>query len=135
MRSSVAWGWLRCMPGSGHSIHMLKILGGQAKDITQLCYWSTYFIIHRKESKIITQGSLVYACNYSFSFVTHGVLSFLVFSVYAGSGNVLTPRKVFSTLILLFFARLYFLQFVLYCLLHISEMSVAVKRIQVTNEI
>lgn len=90
--------------------------------------------MHRKESKIITQGSLLYACNYSFSFVTHVVLSFLVFSVYAGSGNVLIPRTVFSTLILLFFARLYFLQFVLYCLLHISEMSVAVKRIQVINK-
>ena len=93
-----------------------------------VCY---YTLLYRKESKIITQGSLVYACNYSLSFITLGILSFAVFSTHAGLGNVLTPKKVFSTLTMLFFIRLYFLQFVLYCLLHISEMSVAVKRIQV----
>ena len=89
------------------------------------------FFYCRKESKIIIQGSLVYACNYSISFITLSVLSFVVFSTYTGLGNVLTPKKVFSTLILLFFVRLFFLQLLLYCLLHISEMSVAVKRIQV----
>ena len=87
----------------------------------------------RKESKIITQGSLLFACNFSVSLITHGILSFVVFSTYAGLGNVLTPKKVFSTLVLLFFIRLYFLHLLLYCLLHISEMSVAVKRIQVSS--
>ena len=75
----------------------------------------------------------MYACNFSLAFITLGVLSFVVFSTYAALGNVLTPKKVFSTLLLLFFVRLYFLQFILNCLLHISEMSVAVKRIQVIN--
>ena len=120
-----AWEWAF----HKHVKNIRKLDTGQ---YTALCVINFYC---REESKIITQGSLVYAYNYSVSFITLGILSFVVFSTHVGLGNVLTPKKVFSTLILLFFVRLFFLQLVLYCLLHISEMSVAVKRIQVSNYI
>ncbi|XP_065897571.1 ATP-binding cassette sub-family C member 4-like [Dysidea avara] len=86
--------------------------------------------IRRKESRIITQASLIYGCNLAFFYVTIGLLSFVVFSTYAGLENTLTPKKVFTSLILLSFARRFFVVFLVYCLLRLTEMSVSLKRIK-----
>ncbi|XP_065897567.1 ATP-binding cassette sub-family C member 4-like isoform X2 [Dysidea avara] len=86
--------------------------------------------IRRKESRIITQASMIYGCNLALFYNAIGVLSFMIFSTYAGSGNTLTPKKVFTSLILLSFSRRYFVQFLVYCLLRTTEMSVSLKRIK-----
>ena len=98
-----------------------------------LYYLLTCYV--RKESRIITQASMIYGCNLALFYNAIGVLSFMIFSTYAGSGNTLTPKKVFTSLILLSFSRRYFVQFLVYCLLRTTEMSVSLKRIKVLTAI
>ncbi|XP_065902912.1 ATP-binding cassette sub-family C member 4-like isoform X2 [Dysidea avara] len=86
--------------------------------------------IRKKESRIITQGSLIHAFNTAFLYVSMVVLNFVTFSTYTGSGNDLTPRKVFSALILFSFMKLFFIEFMVICLLHYTEMYVALQRIE-----
>ncbi|XP_065887047.1 ATP-binding cassette sub-family C member 4-like isoform X2 [Dysidea avara] len=86
--------------------------------------------IRKKESRIITQASLINGCNLAIFYTSTGLLSFAIFSTYAGSGNILTPKKVFTSLILLSFAKRFLVQLMVYCLLHTAEMSVALKRIE-----
>ncbi|XP_065914062.1 ATP-binding cassette sub-family C member 4-like isoform X2 [Dysidea avara] len=86
--------------------------------------------IRKKESKIITHASLIYGSSIGVFYTLIGLLSFVTFSTYVGLGNTLNPQKVFTTLLLLNFARLFFVHFVVYCLLQITEVSVSLKRIE-----
>ena len=61
------------------------------------------------------------------------LLSFITFSTYAGVGNALSPKIVFTAITLLSFIRLYCIQFFVLAFLGLSELSVAVKRIEVSN--
>ena len=87
----------------------------------------------RKESKLITQASIIRACNLAFAYVSLNVLNFLTFSTYTASGNDLTPRTVFTFISLISFGRLYFVHFLIIFLLSISEVRVAMKRIKVNQ--
>ena len=95
-----------------------------------LCQSIFYF---RKESRVITQASLIYACNTSLFYTMTGILSFVTFATYAGLGNTLNPQKVFTSLLLMNFARLFFIHFMVYCVLHSTELSVSIKRIEVSD--
>jgi len=64
-----------------------------------------------------------------------GILSFITFSTYVGLGNTLNPQKVFTSLTLLHFARLFFVHFMVLCLLQATELSVSIKRIEVKNHV
>ena len=85
----------------------------------------------RKESRIITQASLIYGCNISLSHTMTAILGFVTFSTYAGLGNALNPQKVFTGLTLLNFAKLIFVDFMIFSLLQTAELSVSLKRIEV----
>ena len=61
------------------------------------------------------------------------LLNFTTFSTYAGLGNALSPRKVFTAITLFSFIRLYCVQFFVLAFLGLSELSVAVKRIEVSE--
>ena len=90
-------------------------------------------VVVRKESRLITQASLIRASNMAFFYVSLNILSFLTFSVYAGSGNDLTPRTVFTVIALISFGRIYFVLFLVMFLLSTSELRVALKRIKVNQ--
>ena len=85
----------------------------------------------RKESRLITQASMIRACNLVFFYIGLPFLNFVTFSTYAGSGNELTARKVFTVISLFSFVRLYFINLFVYFMLTTSEVMVALKRIQV----
>ena len=61
------------------------------------------------------------------------LLNFTTFSTYAGLGNALSPRVVFTAITLLSFVRLYCIQFFVLGFLGLSELLVAVKRIEVSK--
>ena len=91
------------------------------------------YIFHRKESKTITRASLIrglsQACFGSLSII----LNFVTFSIYTGLGNVLTPRKVFTVIVLFGIMRRYFYYGLVLGALGISEMWVSLKRIEVSD--
>ena len=63
------------------------------------------------------------------------LLTFTTFSTYAGLGNTVSPRKVFTAITLFSFIRLYCIQFFVLAFLGLSELSVAIGRIEVSEEI
>ena len=88
-------------------------------------------MIFREESKLITQASMIRASNLALFFVSLNILNFLTFSVYTGSGNMLTPRIVFTVISLITFGRIYLVLFFVMFLLSMSELRVALTRIKV----
>ena len=92
------------------------------------------FIILRKESRIITQASMIQGINLVLYYSSLSLLSFTTFSTYAGLGNALSPKKVFTAITLFSFIRLYCIYFLVFAFLSLSELSVAIKRIEVSGE-
>jgi len=88
---------------------------------------------YRKESRTITQASLIRGLNQACYSSLLSILNFVTFSAYAGSGNVLTPRKVFTVITLFTFMRQYFYYFLVVGTLGMSEMWVSLKRIEVSD--
>ncbi|XP_065919840.1 ATP-binding cassette sub-family C member 4-like [Dysidea avara] len=86
--------------------------------------------IRKKESRLITQASMIRAGNLAFLFVAVNLLNFVTFSTYTGSGNTLTAKKVFTFISLISFASFFFVNYVVQFLLSVSEMLVATQRIQ-----
>ena len=86
----------------------------------------------RKESKIIGQASMIYTFDSAFFYLALTLLGYVTFSTYAGAGNSLNPRKVFTALTLFALLRWYCVQFVNIALLGFSEFYVAYKRIKVS---
>jgi len=89
----------------------------------------------RKESKIISQASMVFIFDSAFYYMALTVLSFITFSTYAGTENTLTPKKVFTAITLFALLRLYCVQFLNIALLALSELYVAYKRIRVSSQL
>ena len=85
----------------------------------------------RLESTLILKGGLVRAFSLAFMIVSITIMSFIVFSVYTGTGGILTPKKVFTVLSLLINLRLTSVHFVVQNALAMSEGHVAISRIQV----
>ena len=77
------------------------------------------------------KGSTIRAFNLGYFSFSLPVILFVVFSVYVSLGEELTPKRVFTTISLLSFARISSVHFIVQCALYISESLVAVKRIQV----
>ena len=88
---------------------------------------------YRKESRLITKASMVRACNIAIYFVSINILNFTTFSTYAGSGNILSAKKVFTFISLISFSSLYFVNHLVDFLLGVSEIKVAIQRIQVRH--
>ncbi len=87
--------------------------------------------IRRRESVAIFKGLAVRACQQAGMAVAVTVLSLLVFSVYTATGGELTPRKVFTTLLIMYNIRTLFLYGFVLGVLDFHEANVAVLRIQV----
>ncbi|XP_065919849.1 ATP-binding cassette sub-family C member 4-like isoform X2 [Dysidea avara] len=86
--------------------------------------------IRKKESNIITQASMIRAFNQAMFYSLLSILSFVTFSTYAGVGNTITPKNVFTVLSLYTVARLYYSYMFGVCALGISEIWISVKRIE-----
>ena len=76
---------------------------------------------------------MIRASNLALFYVSLTVLNFLMFSTYAGSGNNLTSKTVFTVISLISFGRLFFVHFFVLFLLNISELRVGLKRIKVNQ--
>ena len=85
----------------------------------------------RKESRLITKASMIRSFNQGLFYSLVSLSSFATFSTYAGLGNVITPRKVFTVITIFSVTRIYYFYQVVNCLLGLSDMWVALKRIQV----
>ena len=91
----------------------------------------TIYYYCRKESKIIVQAGIIQGINYTLLYTSLGILSFTIFSTYAGLGNTLTPKKVFTAITLFSILRLFCVRFIILFLRAASELIVAYKRIEV----
>ena len=89
--------------------------------------------IRTKESKTITHASLIRGLSQACFGSLLSILNFVTFSTYAATGNVLTPRKVFTVIAMFSIMRLYFYYLLVLGALGISEMWVSIKRIEVSN--
>jgi len=90
-----------------------------------------FSLFGRKESKIITKASMIRSFNQGFFYSLLSLLTFATLSTYTGLGNVLTPKKVFTVIGIFAVTRIYYFYTVVSCLLGLSDMWVASKRIQV----
>ncbi|XP_065919884.1 ATP-binding cassette sub-family C member 4-like isoform X2 [Dysidea avara] len=86
--------------------------------------------IRKKESNIITKASMIRGLNYALFYSSLSLINFITFSTYAGVGNSLTPKKVFTAIALFTYIRLYCIQFFVLGLLSLSEVTVSIKRIE-----
>ena len=92
-------------------------------------------MIRRKESKIITKASMIRSFNQALFYSLISLLSFATFSTYTALGNVLTPKKVFTVITVFAITRIYYFYRLVNCLLGLSDMWVASKRIQVNTTV
>ena len=89
---------------------------------------------YRKESRTITQASLIRGLSQACFGSLLSILNFVTFSTYAGLGNVLTPRKVFVVISLFTVMRLYFYNSLVLNALGMAEVWVSLKRIEVSDQ-
>ena len=99
-----------------------------------LVYFFSFFLPSRLEVRAILKGAVIRVINLSYYDVSLAVILCIVFSVYVSidESNVLTPKRVFTTLSLLSFVRLVSLHFMIASFIQISEGRVALKRITVS---
>lgn len=85
--------------------------------------------------KAILKGSVIRVINLSYYSLSLPTMMFVLFSCYVSidESNVLTPKKVFTTLSLLAFIRLTVLSFLVKAIIQLSEGRVALKRIKVNK--
>ena len=100
-------------------------------DTWQLCILIYSHSSPRMESLLIFKAAILRACNFAFFLCSVPIAMYIVFVAYTLSGGVLSPRKVFTVLVLLYYLRLTSVLFFVANTLGISEGSVAFKRIQV----
>ena len=92
-------------------------------------------VYNRLESTIILKGGIVRAFSLAFMIVSITIMTFIVFSVYTGTGGVLTPKKVFTILSLLITLRLFCVHYAVKNALFMTEGYVALSRIQVILDV
>ena len=88
-------------------------------------------LLIRLETNTVLKSSMIRAINFAVFTVSLTTIMFLVFSVYIGTGGILSPKKVFTILSLTATLRINSIHFFVLCVLGMSEMFVAVSRIQV----
>jgi len=115
--------------------YVKKIRKLAIKVLTSLSTTCVRIYLCRKESRLITKASLIRSFNQGLFYSLVSLLSFATFSTYAGLGNVVTPRKVFTVITIFSVTRIFYFYGVVYCLLGLSDMWVALKRIQVQKSL
>lgn len=85
----------------------------------------------RYESLLILKGGMVRASNLAFVMMSASLMAFVVFCVYTATGGDLTPKKVFTTLSLIYVLRLISVHHLILNVVGFSEAHVAVTRINV----
>lgn len=85
----------------------------------------------RKESNIILRGGMVQGFNLGFFFISQLLMSFILFTIYTATGGELSPKKIFTTVSLLFGLRVTAVVRFTLNVLFTSEARVSITRIQV----
>ena len=104
---------------------------GLGTSCNSACQASTPRPLIRLESCTVLKSSMIRAINFAIFTVSLTTIMFLVFSVYTGTGGVLSPKKVFTILSLTATLRVNSIHFFVLCVLGLSEIFVAISRIQV----
>ncbi|XP_065902754.1 ATP-binding cassette sub-family C member 4-like isoform X2 [Dysidea avara] len=126
--------WLKAAKVTDNRVRVMnEIIGGMR--LIKMYAWEWAFheyvkMIRRKESKIITKASMIRSFNQALFYSLISLLSFATFSTYTALGNVLTPKKVFTVITVFAITRIYYFYRLVNCLLGLSDMWVASKRIQ-----
>ena len=98
---------------------------------------SYYFIVCyqycRKESKTVTHANLIEGLGQACYSALLIILNFVTLSTYAALGNVLTPRKVFTVIILLTVMAFYFHSSFSLGVIGLSKIWISLKRIKVST--
>lgn len=81
---------------------------------------------------IILQGGLIRASGAGLMIVSLTMFMFVMFSVFTATGGQLSPRIIFTTLSLLITLRTSSVDFLVRNILSISEIQVAIARLQVS---
>ncbi len=90
-------------------------------------------LYHRLESRLILKGGIVRASNLAFMMMSASLMAFVVFCVYTATGGDLTPKKVFTTLSLIYVLRLVTIHHLILNVVGFSEAHVALTRIKVLH--
>ncbi|XP_064381893.1 ATP-binding cassette sub-family C member 4-like isoform X2 [Halichondria panicea] len=86
--------------------------------------------LRRLESRLILKGGIVRASNLAFMMMSASLMAFVVFCVYTATGGDLTPKKVFTTLSLIYVLRLVTIHHLILNVVGFSEAHVALTRIK-----
>ena len=84
---------------------------------------------------IILQGGVIRASGAVLMIISLTLFMFVVFSVFTATGGQLSPRIIFTTLSLLITLRLSSVDYVVRNILSMSEIHVAIARLQVRSRI
>ena len=90
-----------------------------------------FLTVFRHEVWVVLQGSIIRALSLSYYSVYVPLVMFVMFSVYATGGGIISPKRVFTILSLLSVVRAFAVHFFANGVLMVSEAKVALKRIQV----
>ena len=96
-----------------------------------LCRYYVHYC--RGESKLILVASLIQSCLFGLLTIYHLVVLFVMFSVHASFGGEITAKNVATALSFLLLLRATSIFCFVHAVLHLSDGSVAVERIQVSN--
>ena len=88
--------------------------------------------MHRRESNLILCGGMVQAFNLGIFFVSQLLMTFLLFTIHTANGGDLSPKKIFTTVSLLFGLRISAVIRFTMNIIFVSEAKVAVTRLQVS---
>ena len=114
-----------CIQEVDHKIKKVSLAGSSD------CLGVNHFIF-RKETNLLLRGGLVQAFNLGFFFVSQLVMTFLLFTIYTASGGELSPKKIFTTVSLLFGLRVSAVIRFTVNIIYVSEAKVAISRLQVS---
>ena len=86
----------------------------------------------RKESTFLLQGGMIQGFNLGFFFISQLFMTFILLTVYTSSGGDLSPKKIFTTVSLLFGLRVTAVIRFAVNIIYMSEAKVAISRLQVS---
>ena len=79
----------------------------------------------------LLQGGLIQGFNLGFFFVSQLFMTFILLAVYTSNGGELSPKKIFTTVSLLFGLRVTAVIRFAVNIIYMSEAKVAISRLQV----
>ena len=99
--------------------------------ISLSCSSPCVFGFHRRESSLILGAGLIHAYNIVSVMISRSLIMCIVFITFVGTGGLLNPQRVFTTLSLVQILRLTSGLFLARSIVMLSEASVAESRIKV----